>query len=64
MKAGITPATLNHWHYQVNRDLAGGSYPETEDYLGRAIVLEIKVNMEDGQIMQIISSLNASLTAC
>ena len=63
LKSGITPATLNYWHYQVNRDLVGGSYPETEDYLGRAIVLEIKVKMEDEQITQIISSLNAILAA-
>ena len=58
LKSGIIPATLNYWHYQVNRDLVGGSYPETEDYIGRAIILEIKVKMEDGQITQIISSLN------
>ena len=61
MKAGITPATLNYWHYQANRELVGGSYPATEDYLGRAIVLDIKVKMDDGQTAQIISGLNESL---
>jgi len=63
LKSGITAATLNHWHYQVNRDLVGGSYPKTENYLGRAIVLEIKVKMEDKQLEQISSALNKSLTA-
>ena len=63
-KSGITAATLNHWHYRVNRDLVGGSYPKTENYLDRAIVLEIKVRMEDSQIAQIVSSLNAGLAAC
>ena len=61
LRDGIVPATLNHWHYQVNKDLVGGAYPETEDYLGRAIVIEVKVKMEDGQITQIISSLNENL---
>ncbi|MBU2495106.1 MAG: DegT/DnrJ/EryC1/StrS family aminotransferase, partial [Candidatus Omnitrophica bacterium] len=62
-KSGITPATLNYWHYEVNQELVGGSYPETEDYLGRAIVLEIKVKMEDGQLEQISLALSESLTA-
>jgi len=43
--------------------LVGGSYPTTEDYIGRAVVLEIKIQMEDGQIAQIISTLNNSLAA-
>lgn len=63
LKTGVTPATLNYWHYQVNCDLVGGYYPETEDYIGRAIVLEIKIKMDEGQLTQIISSLNASLAA-
>ncbi len=63
LKDGVAPATLNYWHYQVNRDLAGGSYPDTEDYIGRAIVIEIKIKMEDGQIKQIISSLNENFSS-
>lgn len=63
LKSGIIPATLNYWHYQVNQELTGGSYPETEDYISRAIVLEIKVKMEDKQLEQIKLVLNESLAA-
>ena len=61
-KSGITPATLNYWHYQVNRELAGtGAYPRTEEYLGRAVALEVKVRMEVSQITRINEALKDAL---
>jgi len=63
IRLGITPATLNYWHYQVNRELVGGDYPVTENYLGRTIALEIKVRMEDRQIEEISSGLNKALAS-
>lgn len=62
-KSGITPATLNYWHYQVNRELAGtGAYPRTEEYLGRAVALEVKVRMEVSQITRINEVLKDALS--
>ncbi|MBN1445770.1 MAG: DegT/DnrJ/EryC1/StrS family aminotransferase [Candidatus Omnitrophica bacterium] len=42
---GITPATLNYWHFTANIEIAGGSFPKSKEILDRSISLEIKTIM-------------------
>ncbi|OPZ93254.1 MAG: UDP-4-amino-4-deoxy-L-arabinose--oxoglutarate aminotransferase [candidate division TA06 bacterium ADurb.Bin417] len=60
-KGGVAPAVLNYWHFEVNRELAGGSYPKTEALLDRAIVLPINVRMEPVQLEKIGAVFQAAL---
>jgi len=60
---GVTPATLNYWHFTANIEIAGGSFPESRTILDRSVSLEIKTVMGQEMIDRIVDSVKKSAAA-
>ena len=54
---GVTPATLNYWHFVANIEIAGGNFPESQAILERSVSLEIKTVMGQDVIDRTIDAL-------
>jgi 8-amino-3,8-dideoxy-alpha-D-manno-octulosonate transaminase len=53
---GVTPATLNYWHFTANMEIAGGSFPKSKEILDRSVSLEIKTVMGGDLLAKIIDA--------
>jgi len=54
---GLTPATLNYWHFTANIEIAGGNFPVSQAILDRSVSLEIKTVMGNEVIGSIVDAL-------
>jgi len=54
---GISPATLNYWHFTANIESCGGSFPKSKELLEKSVSLEIMTNMEKNLLEKIIDTI-------
>jgi 8-amino-3,8-dideoxy-alpha-D-manno-octulosonate transaminase len=60
---GVTPATLNYWHFEANIEIAGGSFPASKSILDRSVSLEIKTVMGQDVIDRTVDALKKAVRA-
>ncbi len=60
---GVTPATLNYWHFMANIEIAGGKFPASREILDRSVSLEIKTVMEQDVIDRTVEALKKAVEA-
>lgn len=60
---GVTPATLNYWHFTANIEIAGGSFPKSREILDRSVSLEMKTVMGRDLLEKIIDAVKKAAKA-
>lgn len=54
---GVNPAILNYWHFIANIEIAGGSFPQSQEILDRMVSIEIRTIMSQEEISKIIETI-------
>lgn len=58
---GVIPATLNYWHFTANIEIAGGSFPASQNILDRSVSMEIKTVMGQDVIDRTVDALKKAV---
>jgi len=62
-ESGVSPAILNYWHFIANIEIAGGSFPQSQQILEKSVSIEIKTIMEAALIDRIIETFKKAAKA-
>ena len=56
IESGITPGTMNYWHFDANVETWGGNFPESQAILKRAVYFSVGTNMEQSMLEKMIDA--------
>jgi len=59
----VSPAILNYWHFIANIEIAGGSFPQSQQILEKSVSIEIKTIMDNTLIDRIIETFKRAAKA-
>ena len=55
-ESGITPGTMNYWHFDANVETWGGNFPQSQAILERAVYFSVGTNMEQSMLEKMIDA--------
>ena len=57
IELGISPGTMNYWHFDANIETWGGSFPQSQAILERAVYFPVQVKMAEAYMEQMIDAI-------